>query len=78
MLTEHAKAIHAQFINRVKNFRNSFCYFLLKLCDYLEDIIISKDCIHSDDNFPHDKEDIFFNLNVNHFKQFRVRNSDRL
>ena len=68
MLTEHAKTVHAKFINEIKHLGDSLCNFLLKLVHDFKDIIITKHSIHPDDNLSHYQEDIFFYLDINSFE----------
>ena len=78
MLTEHAETVHTKFIDQEKNFWYILGNSLLKLCDNFEDVVISKDGIHSNDNFPHDYKDVSLNLNIDSLKQLLIANSDRL
>ena len=78
MLTEHAEAVHSQLVDKVEDLRYSLCNLFLKLLDDLNNVIISKDCLHSDYNFSHNKEDILFYLKVNHLEKFFGVDSNRL
>jgi hypothetical protein len=64
MLTEHAEAVHSKIVNQIKHFWDSLCDFLLKLANNFENVVVSKNGIHSNDNLPHDNENIFLNFNV--------------
>ena len=78
MLAEHAEAVHAEFINQEEHFRHVFRDFFLKFTDDLENIVVSEDSVHSDDNFSHDYKNIFLHFNIYRTEEFFVLDADWL
>jgi hypothetical protein len=78
MLTEHAKTIHSKFVNEVQDFRDGFGDFLLELSDYFENIVVAKNCVHSDDDLSHDDKYIFLYLAIDSHEQLSVLDPNRI
>ena len=76
MLAEHAETVHSQFVNEKKDLRDVFSDFFLKLSNNFEDIVVSKDGVHSDDDFADDDENVFLDLNVDRVEKLWVLDSD--
>lgn len=68
MLTEHAKTVHANFIDEIKHLGDSLCNFLLQLVHNFKDVVVAEHSLHSNDDFSHNQKDIFLDLDIYSFE----------